>query len=173
MFRTRRRREVPALNTTSTADISFMLLIFFLVTSSMDSDKGMLRQLPPLPKEQQVMDVSQEHVMTVALDAADRLTCDGDSVTLEQLTARVQLFADGDRQEHVIAIHTHRATTFDAYFQMQQAVARAYQTLRNRKALQQYGHSWKSCSPRERETIANYYPQRIREQWPTEEGGGR
>ena len=42
----RKRREVPGLNTTSTADISFMLLVFFLVTTSMDVDKGMNRQLP-------------------------------------------------------------------------------------------------------------------------------
>ena len=46
MFR-RRKRDIPGLNTTSTADISFMLLIFFLVTSSMDTDKGLPRQLPP------------------------------------------------------------------------------------------------------------------------------
>lgn len=44
----RRRHRVPALNTASTADISFMLLIFFLVTTSMDVDKGITRQLPPV-----------------------------------------------------------------------------------------------------------------------------
>ena len=49
----RRRKKVPGLNTTSTADISFMLLIFFLVTSSMDTDKGLPRQLPPPQQEQQ------------------------------------------------------------------------------------------------------------------------
>ena len=52
----RNRNETPGLNTTSTADISFMLLIFFLVTTSMDVDKGLLRQLPspePQKKEQQ------------------------------------------------------------------------------------------------------------------------
>ena len=49
----RGQREIPELNTTSTADISFMLLVFFLVTSSMDSDKGLRRQLPPPPQEEQ------------------------------------------------------------------------------------------------------------------------
>ena len=43
----RRRHTVPKLDATSTADISFMLLTFFLVTTSMDSDKGLIRQLPP------------------------------------------------------------------------------------------------------------------------------
>ena len=47
-----RRRSVPQLNTTSTADISFMLLIFFLVTTNMDVDKGITRQLPPQGQQQ-------------------------------------------------------------------------------------------------------------------------
>ena len=60
----RKRREVPGLNTTSTADISFMLLVFFLVTTSMDVDKGMNRQLPPKQDEkQEMMDVDRSKVM--------------------------------------------------------------------------------------------------------------
>ena len=49
----RRHRDIPELNTTSTADISFMLLVFFLVTSSMDSDKGLGRKMAPLDEQQQ------------------------------------------------------------------------------------------------------------------------
>ena len=56
MFIRRKNHNVPGLNTTSTADISFMLLIFFLVTTSMDVDKGLSRQLPPPepPKKEQM-----------------------------------------------------------------------------------------------------------------------
>ena len=49
----RRKNEVPGLNTTSTADISFMFLIFFLVTTSMFVDKGVVRKLPPKEKDKQ------------------------------------------------------------------------------------------------------------------------
>ena len=60
-----RSHKIPALNTTSTADISFMLLIFFLVTTSMDRDQGLMRQLPPLEddKQEQLTDVSKDNVM--------------------------------------------------------------------------------------------------------------
>ena len=44
---------MPQLNTTSTADISFMLLILFLVTSSMDVDKGLSRPLPPIQPDEE------------------------------------------------------------------------------------------------------------------------
>ena len=55
MFK-RKKHIVPSLNTTSTADISFILLIFFLVTSSMDIDKGLGRVLPPLEPEEEQME---------------------------------------------------------------------------------------------------------------------
>ena len=47
----RKKRKVPSLNASSTADISFILLIFFLVTTSMDTDSGLARRLPPPPEE--------------------------------------------------------------------------------------------------------------------------
>ncbi|HEY9551544.1 MAG TPA: biopolymer transporter ExbD, partial [Prevotella sp.] len=71
----KRRRQVPGLNTTSTADISFMLLIFFLVTTSMDVDKGLLRQLPPAQnnQEQQVSEVEKSTLMAIKITPANEI----------------------------------------------------------------------------------------------------
>ena len=49
----KKKREVPEINSSSTADIAFLLLIFFLITTSMDTDRGLARRLPPpVPKDQ-------------------------------------------------------------------------------------------------------------------------
>ena len=56
----RRKHRVPELNTTSTADISFMLLTFFLVTTSMDVDRGIVRQLPPADSEEDADNMDTE-----------------------------------------------------------------------------------------------------------------
>ena len=171
MFRRRNREPVPELNTSSTADISFMLLIFFLVTSSMDTDKGLMRQLPPLPDEkQQPMDVKQEHVMTIRLDAHDQLTLDGTLLTPRQLTEEIQQRIESDRLEHIISIETSRETSYEAYFHVQNAVVRAYAVLRDHRARQLCGKSYAHCSTDEREDINHYYPQRISET-PPKEGG--
>ena len=45
-------RKVPDINSSSTADIAFLLLIFFLITTSMDTDRGLARLLPPPPEDQ-------------------------------------------------------------------------------------------------------------------------
>ncbi|MBR1388000.1 MAG: biopolymer transporter ExbD [Prevotella sp.] len=131
MFRRRHREQIPELNTSSTADISFMLLIFFLVTSSMDTDKGLLRQLPPPPQEETPpTDINQEHILSITLDANDQLACDGVLLTPAQLTEQVVSFVANDPQEHVLSIQTDRQTTYEAYYRMQNAIVAAYNRLR-------------------------------------------
>ena len=130
MFRTRRRSEVPTLNTSSTADISFMLLVFFLVTSSMDSDKGMLRQLPPPPQEQEKpLELKQGDMLTLSLDADDHLTADGESLPMDKLAETIEQFAAVSPRQRVVIVETNPKTTYDAYFQLQQAVVKAYRRL--------------------------------------------
>ena len=190
----RRRRKIPELNTTSTADISFMLLIFFLVTSSMDTDLGLPRQLPPPPDEQveQELTVKERNVLQIEIDAHDRLTCGGEPVSTGELTDRIARFVANEQDDptmpeksrrevnllglvevsdrHVIAIQVDRETTYDAYFQMQNAIARAYARLRNQLALQHFGHPLRQCSPDEQAALAIVCPQRISETPPREQG---
>jgi len=171
MFRRRRFEQIPELNTSSTADISFMLLIFFLVTSSMDTDKGLLRQLPPLPQEQTPpTDVRKDHVMQVTLDARDQLAINGTLLTPKQLKEQIMAFVVADRTEHVISIRTDRATTYEAYFRMQNAIVAAYAQLREAYARERFGKSYSELVEEQRDEVNQYYPQRISETKPSEGG---
>ena len=173
MFRKRYHKQIPELNTTSTADISFMLLIFFLVTSSMDTEKGLMRQLAPPPIEnQQPQDVNKDLVVRVELDAHDQLTCDGKSATLEELAQAVTAMAQVNRMGHVISIQVDRSTTYEAYFRMQDAIVGAYHRLRDRYAQEHYGRPYHRLSADERALVNDYYPQRISES-PIEKGGAQ
>ena len=187
MFRKRGKKEVPQLNTTSTADISFMLLIFFLVTSSMDTDKGLTSQMPPPEDttEQQDQEVKKRNVLELQLDADDVLTCNGETISYDELTKRVEEFVanvadDSDLPEkserevhllgrcrvsdrHIITIEADRQTTYNAYFEMQNAIARGYNHLRDRLARQRFGHAYTACSQEERDAIVMVYPKRISE----------
>ena len=152
-----------------------MLLIFFLVTSSMDTDMGLLRQLPPMDDnvEQQVVDVKREDVLTVKLDQNDRMTCNDEPLTPAELTQRVRQFVKEGRLTHIISVQADRQTSYDAYFQMQNAIVAAYNGLRDEQARQLFGHSFEACSSSEKNAVADYYPQRISESQPTEEKGGQ
>ena len=164
MFRKRYHKQIPELNTTSTADISFMLLIFFLVTSSMDTNKGLLRQLAPPPIEhQQPQDVNKDLVVKVALDANDQLTVDGKTATLQELQEAVTAMAMVNRTDHVVSVEADRATTYEAYFRMQDAIVGAYHRLRERYAQDHYGRPYHRLTSDERAIVNDYYPQRISE----------
>ena len=165
MFRWKQKhREVPELNTTSTADISFMLLVFFLVTSSMDSDKGLGRTLSPVEEQQEQMDINRSNVLQIRLDENDVLYCDDKTVTLAQLQQQVESFvASRQSDRHIIAVITDRKTSYDAYFEMQNTVMRAYRSLRDQMARRQYGHSFSHCSQEEHDVIVKRYPLRISE----------
>ena len=70
------KRKVPAINGSSTADIAFILLIFFLITTSMDTDKGLKRRLPPLmPKEekQEDIEINERNIMQLLVNRNDQI----------------------------------------------------------------------------------------------------
>ena len=161
----RRQRELPELNTTSTADISFMLLVFFLVTSSMDTDRGLGRRLAPQEQQrQEARDISRSDVLEVTVDGADRLLCDHKAVTPRQLSQQVESFvASRQTDNYVVAVSADRQASYNAYFEMQNAIVAAYRRLRDRMARQRYGHGLEKCSPEERDRVMAKYPQRISE----------
>ena len=127
----RGQREIPELNTTSTADISFMLLVFFLVTSSMDTDHGLGRQLAPMDDQRQEQrDVNRSNVLQISIDDNDILTCDGQQVTLDKLREQVESFlASRQTENYAIAVETGRHTSYNAYFEMQNSIVAAYRKL--------------------------------------------
>ena len=67
-----KRRGLPEINAGSMADIAFLLLIFFLVTTTMDVDTGLVRKLPAMPEEEEILDDSQIKARTLTSLPADR-----------------------------------------------------------------------------------------------------
>lgn len=170
------KREVPQLNTTSTADISFILLVFFLIMTSMDVDKGLQRQLPPPDKNntEEVADISKSNMLDLQLTSENRLVVDGKPLDIAQLRSRVITFVGktADRQRHIISVTVDRKTSYDLYFNVQNEIMAAYNTLRNRYALKTYGREYERCTAKQREKVRAYYPLRISETTVAEAEGG-
>lgn len=169
MFR-RKKHRMPVLNTTSTADISFMLLIFFLVTTSMDIDKGLSRQLPPLDdeKEEQVIDIDKNNMIKLVISADNQLSIDDSIASLEQVRQRVMDFVEHspNRKEHVISVEVAREANYNTYFNMQNEIVAAYRTLREQRAQKIFGQSYAACTEEQRDSLRALYPQRIAETYP-------
>lgn len=197
MFRERRfKRTVPEINSSSTADIAFLLLIFFLMTTSMDTDKGLPRRLPEMVADslrQESVRLHERNVLSIKLDADDRLWCDDRLVGLDELHVLVKEFVENpqDREDlpervptdipglgvvkvakkHVILLSYHRKASYKAYVSLQNELAEVYHELRNGLARRQWRQDYSSLSPARQLAVRLAFPQRVSEEAYGEEGG--
>lgn len=169
----RRQHKVPGLNTTSTADISFMLLIFFLVTTNMDIDKGLQRQLPPADKqEQQESYVEKGTTMALRITADNKLFVDDKPFHVSGLRGSVENFVARVGKRHLITLAVDPASSYDTYFQVQNELVAAYNVLRDRTARRLYGRDYAALTQTEKDKVKDVCPQRIAEQYVGPEKGG-
>lgn len=94
------RRDTPEINAGSMADIAFLLLIFFLVATTMDVDTGISRLLPPIPEDNvdTEVDVKERNVLVVLINRDDQLMVDGELMDLPTLKERtIEFFSNPTR----------------------------------------------------------------------------
>ncbi len=191
----KKKRKMPGLNTSSTADISFMLLIFFLVTTSMDTDQGLPRTLPKPPEENQEnneIKVKERNILNIRINKDNYLMIGDDYVSLEDVKYRAKEFIAnpenkpnlpelkpkqvkllGKRmvtENHVISVQTDRGTSYGVYFQVQDQLVAAYNELRDELSKKEFGYKYEHLTPEEKEAIREVYPMKISEAEPKQYG---
>lgn len=160
------RRQAPEINAGSMADIAFLLLIFFLVTTTMDVDTGLTRRLPP-PIEDQMDDppeVKQRNVFQVLVNANDDLLVEGEPMLVSNLREAAKEFIIGDPtfsdesmpegkmtdvpilgsmmvSKQIVSLQNDRGTSYEMYIKVQNELVAAYNEVRNEYALAKFGKS--------------------------------
>jgi biopolymer transport protein ExbD len=80
------KRSAPEVNAGSMADIAFLLLIFFLVTTTIETDSGISRKLPPIDNEQDPPpEIRKKNIFIVLVNQNDDLLVNGETAQLEDL----------------------------------------------------------------------------------------
>lgn len=193
----KKKRTVPSLNSSSTADIAFLLLIFFLLTTSMDTDKGLARQLPPPVLDEQQKDeviVKERNVLVVLLNSNNQLLVGGSPVSVKELRAKAKEFIVNptndpnlpERSEievepfgtvtvtkqSVISLMNDRGTSYQAYMEVQNELVAAYNELRDEFSKKYFqGKIYNDLSEDEQKAVRTVYPQKISEAEPKNYGG--
>ena len=126
----RRKRAIPELDMTSTADISFMLLIFFLVASSMDLDKGISRLLPPSDKQETEMQVERDKLIALTISDENTLTLNGEAVAMAEIRPKIASMMTEIGVGHLISIQAAPTADYNTYFELQNEIAAAYREVR-------------------------------------------
>ena len=186
---------MPKINGTSSADLAFVLLLFFLMTSSMDTDKGLARRLPlPIDKNQkQDVDVNKRNVLEVRISSTNDIMCAGEVVNLVKLRTMAKEFIENPNnsehlplkkevdipymglqmitQDHIISLQCDRGTDYQSYIDVQNELAAAYNELRDEIALRVFGIRFKDLDADRQDAISNtYYKQKISEAEPKSYG---
>ena len=156
------RRASPEVNAGSMADIAFLLLIFFLVTTTIETDRGISRKLPPIPEENQEPPViKQKNIFTVLVNRDNELLVEDEPMDISQLRQAAIEFLDngagvgeeaceyclGPRdpassdnpEKAIISLTNDRKTEYRTYISVQNELVAAYNELRNREAQRLYG----------------------------------
>ncbi|MEM7085173.1 MAG: biopolymer transporter ExbD [Bacteroidota bacterium] len=157
------RRSTPEVNAGSMADIAFLLLIFFLVTTTIEKDKGIARQLPPIEDVEDPPIIKQKNLFIVNVNRSDQLLVEEELMDIEDLRQAAIDFIDNGgapagSPEHcsyckgkrspdssdnpdkaVISVQNDRLTSYKMYIAVQNELVAAYNFLRNRESQRKFG----------------------------------
>jgi biopolymer transport protein ExbD len=158
----RSKRELTEINAGSMADIAFLLLVFFLVTTTMDSSWGLSRKLPPplIENQEPPPPIKDRNVFVVLANANDQLLVEGQLMEISDLReAAKEFIANPQRKEdlpefkevdvdllgmmpvskQVISLQNDNGTSYNLYIQVQNELEAAYNELRDQLSLEKFG----------------------------------
>ena len=194
------RQKLGGFNASSMADIAFLLLIFFLVTTTMDTDSGISRKLPPMPEKNQQKSsdkIKERNVFVVLINKNNQLLVEGEPMDVSQLKDKAKEFIENPANnpklpekkiteiddkyfgkqypvsKGVISLQNDRGTSYGTYITVQDELASAYNELRDELSMRTFSKKYGDLSDSKKDLIKKIYPQRISEAEPKNVGGGK
>ena len=187
-------KKTPQINSSSTADIAFLLLCYFLMTTTMGSQTGLSRRLPPMPeKDQKVEDtkVNRRNIIIVKINSADRLMAVGEPIDVTFLKEKIKEFLSNPTDDPnlpekeikdiegygqypvskgVISLQNDRGTSYRAYIEVQNELVKAINELRDEFSVKNYGKKFLKLTEDQQKIVKEAIPQNISEAEPKDVG---
>lgn len=190
------KRNIQEINAGSMADIAFLLLIFYLVSTTMNVDSGLQRMLPQMAdeKNQEANKTKKRNTMLVFLSANDDLMVQNRRMSIGELKdftkefilnpnnseempekeiVNIDLIGEYPIAKGIISLQNDRSTSYDMYIQVQNELVRAYNEVRDELASQKFNKKLADLTEEENLAITKAIPQRISEAEPRDMTGGK
>ena len=170
--------------------MAFILLCFFLMTTTMDQDKGLQRRLPPMPDPNQKVEdqkVNRRNIIIVKINSADRLLAGSEPMDVSQLKDKIKEFLSNPADDPtlpekeeieienfgpcmvskgVISLQNDRGTSYQAYMAVQNELVKAVNELRDEWAMANFGKTYLNCDEDQQGIVRKAIPQNISEAEP-------
>ena len=188
------KRKVQEINAGSMADIAFLLLIFFLVATTMNVDTGLVRVLPPMPDpnvKQEDIKVKERNLFLVFVSGSGNIMAGGKTIDVRQLKDAAKEFIlnplndenlpekedktidlpDGQKwvypvSQGVISLQNTRDTSYQVYIRVQNELTRAFNEIRDEVAMSKFGKRFGDLDEEQRKVITTAGPLKVSEAEP-------
>lgn len=174
-----------------------MLLIFFLVTTTMDVDSGLERRLPQMPPDQEEPDdtppIKERNVFAVLVNTNNQLMVEGEPMRVDDLREKAKEFLENPAndinlpekkveyveffgeieipKQPVISLRNDLGTQYGVYLRVQNELVAAINELRDKFAKKQFGKPYSALEKAEQNAIRKIVPMKISEAEPKNVGG--
>lgn len=186
-------KKTPEINATSTADIAFLLLVFFLATTTMNVDSGMFRRLPPFqPENTEAPKIAKRNILQVMVNRYNQLAINGEAADVSTLKNRtlefilnsandeslpektikdVPFFGNVEVSKGIISLQSDKGTSYEMYITVQDQLAAAYNEVRDIRSQNKWGKNFINLNAEQQEAIKDLVPMSISEAEPKNIGG--
>lgn len=185
-------RPAGDINAGSMADIAFLLLTFFMMVTTMDTETGIQRRLPPMPDENQIEQAEQinkRNIMVVLINNNDRLYAGGEEMPVVMLKEKVKEFLTNPadlpnlpekREKEIegfgpytvsralVSLQNTRGTSYKAYIEVQNELVKAFNEVRDDFAIQHFGKKYEFLDEDQQRITRDAVPMSLSEREPRE-----
>ena len=190
-------KKAPQINAIQMADIAFIMLIFFMMVTTMGSEYGLIRMLPPWvpPDFEQADRINERNILQVNINSLDQMQVNKQIIDVSELRARTKEFFDirnvGDNypeKDHVdfplvgsvyvnttavVSLQNDRATSYRLYIQAQNEISAAINELRDEFTRQRFGSSFEASTQEQQDVATSIYRMAISEAEPRDRSRSR
>ena len=185
----RKKRAFPEIPTASQADIAFLLIIFFIVSTTMDVDTGIYRVLPQWVENVEAPKINKRNTFVVLINKNNDLALNGEFAQLSDIKDRLKEFIlnpNNDpnlsekkeetiegigkimRSQGIVSLQNDRGTDYGAYIDVQNELVKGFNELRNEFAISHFGKPFDKLTEDEKELARKAVPTAISEAEPVE-----
>ena len=183
-------RPAGDINAGSMADIAFLLLTFFMMVTTMDTETGIQRRLPPMPDENQIEQAEQinkRNIMVVLINNNDRLFAGGQEMPIVMLKEKVKEFLTNPanlpnlpekREKEIegfgpymvsralVSLQNTRGTSYKAYIEVQNELVKAFNEVRDEFAMENFGKKYDLLDEDQQRIARDAVPMNLSEREP-------
>jgi biopolymer transport protein ExbD len=159
----RKKREGGEFSAGSMADITFLLLLFFLVTTNIDVDTGIGMTLPEKVEDELIVPMSKERLAALLINENGDVLLNGEIIAIPQIgetlidriTSKIEL---PKNKKLVVSIKTDRNTNYNLYIQSLDQVKTAFYKVRNDYAMGKWGVKRKDVDDEQKKELKDKIP---------------